>query len=425
MRIPVVYVAGLLVLALTAGPASAQEGGLGLDLSGDTTTQTPQEQPAQEAPEGTPQESGGMSLDLGMDLSATTPGADLQPRFALVGLDTPERAGAAVAKRWMGWLQAQVLRTGQVASAADVTEVPQQLEAEYENTLRCESAECFKGAADTLDADLLTTARLALEDEGWTLRLWTYDRDRGVVETDVVTGRKPADSNFIKQAGATLARRVSELAKPRSLLKVSVNVSQAVVRVGERMLGVGTVEAKLPPGEVQLIVEADEYTPYTKTVTLTPGKTEEVQVRLELNGPAPEGPPADAVASVKKKSSKSSSGGPSVFSRPALYTAVVGLAAVGAGVALGMSAKGVADRATPDGSGVLGVTRREYEAARQQSTLSSALMAGGGALAGGSLLWLIIVPARSAPPSSSLGPVSTGTGGTGSTALHLVVGGSF
>jgi hypothetical protein len=429
MRIPVVYVAGMLALALTAGPASAQEGGLGLDLSGDATPQTPQEQPAQDAPEGTPRESGGMGLDLGLDLSAGTPGADLQPRFVLVGLDTPERAGAAVAKRWMGWLQAQALRTGQVAQAADVTEVPQQLEAEYENTLRCESAECFKGSADTLDADVLTTARLALEDGSWTLRLWTYDRDRGVVETDVVTGRKPADSNFIRQAGATLAKRVSELAKPRSLLKVSVNVSQAVVRVGERMLGVGTVEAKLPPGEVQLIVEAEEYTTYTKTVTLAPGQTQEVQVRLELNGPAPEGPPPDAVASVsvkKKKSSKSSSGGPSVFSRPALYTAVVGLAAVGAGVALGMSAKSVSDRVgSPDGNGVVGVTRLEYEAARQQSTLASALMAGGGALAGGSLLWLIIVPARSAPPSSSLGPVSTGTGGTGSTALHLVIGGSF
>ncbi len=344
----------------------------------------------------------------------------------LVGLDTPDRAGAAVAKRWVGWLQSQVLRTGQVASGADVTRSRSSSRRRYENTLRCESVECFKGFADTLDADLLTTARLALEDGGWTLRLWTYNRDRGVVETDVVTGRKPADSNFIRQAGDTLAKRVSELARPRSLLKVSVNVSQAVVRVGERMLGVGTVEAKLPPGEVQLIVEADEYTPYTKSVTLTPGQTEEVQVRLELNGPAPEGPPADAVAGVKKKKSSKSSGESSVFSRPAFYTAMVGLAAVGVGVVLGTSAKSVADLArTPDGNGVVGVTRREYEAARQQSAISSALMAGGGALAGGSLLWLIIVPARSAPPSSSLGPVSSGTGGTGGTALHLVIGGSF
>jgi hypothetical protein len=421
MRTPVVYVAGLLALALAAGPARAQEGGLGLDLSGDSTTQTPTEQP-QDSGEGASQDSGGM---MGLDLSgAITPaGPDLQPRFALVGLDTPERAGAAVAKRWVGWLQAQALRTGVVAKAADPAEAREQLAADYESALRCEEASCLSGPAETLDAELVTTARLALEDGGWTLRLWTYDRDRGVVETDVVQGRKPNDSNFIREAGAVLSKRVTELARQRSLLKVSCNVSQAVVRVGERMLGVGNVEAKLPPGEVQLVVEADEYTSYTKTLTLAPGETQEVSVRLELNGPAPEGPPADAVAKVKKtKKSGKSSGGPSIFSRPALYTAVVGLAALGAGVAMGLPLQGKAQDANSDG--VLDISRKEYLAARQQSMISTALMAGGGAVAGGSLLWLLIVPQRSTPVSSSVAPVTNGTGSS-STALHLVIGGSF
>jgi hypothetical protein len=77
-----------------------------------------------------------------------------------------------------------------------------------------------------------------------------------------------------------------------------------------------------------------------------------------------------------------------------------------------------------NGDGVLDLSRTEYLAARQQSMLSSALMAGGGALAGGSLLWLIIVPQRSAPVSSSVAPVTNGTGSS-DTALHLVIGGSF
>lgn len=422
MRTPVVYVAGLLALALAAGPARAQEGGLGLDLSGDSNTQTPTEQ-SQDSGEGTSQDAGG--LGMGLDLSGATPaGADLQPRFALVGLDTPERAGAAVAKRWMAWLQAQALRTGKVAKAADPAEAREQLAADYETALRCEESSCLSGPAETLDAELVTTARLALEDGGWTLRLWTYDRDRGVVETDVVQGRKPNDSNFIREAGAVLSKRVTDLARPRSQLKVSCNVSQAVVRVGEKMLGVGNVEAKLPPGEVQLVVEADEYAPYTKTLTLVPGETQEVTVRLELNGPAPEGPPADAVAKATKKSSRksSSSGGPSIFSRPALYTAVVGLAALGAGVAMGLPLQNKATDA--NGDGVLDISRKEYLAARQQSMISSALMAGGGAVAGGSLLWLLIVPQRSAPVSSSVAPVTHGTGSS-ATALHLVIGGSF
>ncbi|HEY0094586.1 MAG TPA: PEGA domain-containing protein, partial [Archangium sp.] len=397
--------------------------------SGDANTQT-EEKPqdasgAGTSTEGAAQDSGGMGMDLSAGLDLSIPGADLMPRFALVGLETPDKAGAAVAKRWVGWLQAQAMRTGQVARGPDPVEAKQQLEAEYETTLQCGEASCFTTAADTLDADLLTTARLALEEGTWTLRLWTYDRDRGVVELDVVTGRKPTDSNFIRQAGATLSKRVSELARPRTLLKVSVNVSQAVVRVGPRMLGVGNVEAKLPPGEVQLVVEADEYSTYTKTLTLIPGKTEEVAVRLELNGPAPEGPPADAVAGLgKKKKPAKSSGGGSVLSRPALYTAVVGLAAVGVGAALGASSKGVVSRARPDGTGVVGVTRSEYQAAQQQGSLATALMAGGGALAGGSLLWLVIVPSGAEPPSSSLGPVSSGAGKSGTT-LHLVVGGSF
>lgn len=418
MRIPVVYVASLLALALTAGPARAQdEGGLGLDLSGDSNTQSNQQ--SQDTGEGTSPDAEAGGMGLGLDLSSG-PGADLQPRFALVGLDTPERAGAAQAKRWMGWLQSVALRTGRVAKAAEPAEVREQLASDYASALRCEAASCLSGPAETLDADLLTTARLALEDEGWTLRLWTYDRDRGVVETDVVTGRKPTDSNFIREAGEVLSKRVAALARPRSLLKVTSNVSQAVVRVGERMLGVGTVEAKLPPGEVQLIVEADDYSTYTKALTLVPGETQEVAVRLELNGPAPDGPPADAVAGVKKK--KSGPSGPSVFSRPALYTTVLGLAAVGAGVAMGMGLQGRVQDA--NGDGVMDLSRTEYMAARQQSMISTALMAGGGAVAGGSLLWLLIVPARSEPVSSSVAPVSSGKG-TGGTALHFVLGGSF
>ncbi|MFY0563903.1 PEGA domain-containing protein [Archangium lansingense] len=416
MRTPVVYVAGLLALALASGPARAQEGGLGLDLSGDSSTQSNEQ--SEDSGEGTPQDAG----NLGLDLSGGTAGADLQPRFALVGLDTPERAGAAAAKRWVGWLQSVALRTGRVVKVSDPAGAREQLASDYASALRCEEPSCLSGPAETLDADLLTTARLALEDGGWTLRLWTYDRDRGVVETDVVQGRKPTDSNFIREAGTVLSKRVTELARPRSMLKVSSNVSQAVVRVGERMLGVGNVEVKLPPGEVQLFVEADEYSTYTKTLTLVPGETLEVAARLELNGPAPDGPPAEAVASAKKKSSRKSSGGPSLFSRPAFYTTVLGLAAVGAGVAMGMGLQGKVQDA--NGDGVMDLSRTEYLALRQQSMLSTALMAGGGAVAGGSLLWLVVVPARSEPVSSSVAPVSSGKG-TSSTALHFVIGGSF
>ena len=54
--------------------------------------------------------------------------------------------------------------------------------------------------AETLEADCSSPRAWRCEDEGWTLRLWTYDRDRNKVETDVVTGRSPKDAKFQKAA---------------------------------------------------------------------------------------------------------------------------------------------------------------------------------------------------------------------------------
>ncbi len=411
MRTPFLFVA--VALALATAPARAQQG-FGLDLSADPPQQ-PQEQTDENAEP--PPDAGAMGLDLSGDSGP----ADLMPRFGFVGLDTPERAGAAASKRWLGWLQGVGFRNGKTVKAADAAEARKALGADYAATVRCTEAECLKSAADTLDTDLLTTARLALEDEGWTLRLWTYDRDRGVVETDVVTGRKPTDSNFIRESGETLVKRVAGLARQRAMLKVKSNVSRAVVRVGERVLGVGNVEAKLPPGDTQLVVEADDYTPYSKPLTLAPGETKDISVRLEFNSAPPEGPVGDVAEARPVKKSKGASG-PSIFGRPALYTTVLGLAAVGAGVALGLPLRGRAVDA--NGDGVLDISRAEYNTLRQQSLLSTALMAGGGAVAAGSLMWLIIVPQRSAPASTSVAPVAGGVGRE-DLAVHVVIGGSF
>jgi hypothetical protein len=116
-------------------------------------------------------------------------------------------------------------------------------------------------------------------------------------------------------------------------------------------------------------------------------------------------------------------GGPSLFKRPALYTALVGLAAVGAGVVLGMGAKDVESRAgDADGDGIFDVSRKERLDAQSQANLATALIAGGGVVAAGSVVWLVVVPTRTAPAATSLEP---GGGGGASSALHLIVGGSF
>jgi hypothetical protein len=418
MSKPFVFLSGLLALALAAGPAAAQD--FGLDLSGETPADQPQQNTEEGESTGSEDPSGGMSLDLS---TAPVDAADLRPRVVVLGLDTPDRAGAAAAKRWLRWLEGLARRNSQVAPGPTSQEAQQQLEGAYDTALRCEEASCFAEPAGTLDADLLVTSRLQQEGRSWVLRLWTYDRDRGVVEEDVVTGRSPKDSGFLKQSGNTLSQRLQELARPRAMLKVTANVPQAVVRVGERVLGVGNVEARLPPGEVALAVEAEGFESYTETLKLGAGETRQVEARLQLaGGPAPEGPPEEAVAVTKKSRARGGGGSGSLFTRPAFYTALAGLVAMGVGVAVGQGTRDVSNRLEDaDGDGVLDVTRDEYLKARSKANLSTALVAGGGAVAGASALWLVLIPTRSEPQPSALAPA----GAQGGSALHLVVGGSF
>lgn len=407
MRIPPASSVALLALALWVHPARAQDqGGLGLDLSSDAPAQSPSGQ------------------DMGLDLRADDPKTELMPRFVLLGLDTPERAGAQQASVWLKALASGALSSGMVALGSNLQETRERLAGDYDAAVRCSQATCLAEPAESLDADLLTTARLSLEDAGWTLRAWTYDRDKRVVHEDVVTGRNPKDAAFQKEAAAKLSNRMMMLARPRAVLKVSVNVPTAVVKVGERILGVGEVEAKLPPGTAQLEVSADEYSTFTQTLNLKPGAREAVDVRLEISGPAPEGP-EDAVAGVKKKKSSGPSNVPAILKRPALYTALVGLAAVGVGLVMGKSAKDVESRATDaNGDGVYDLTRKERLDAQSKANLATALIAGGGVVAAGSVVWLVVVPSRSAPASSTTVAPANG-GAAPSTALHLIVGGSF
>ncbi len=274
-----------LSLLLAAPSARAQQGGLGLDLSGSDSSQSDSNE-NQETPAAGEEQSGG----IGLDLSGEAANSELLPHVVLLGLDTPERAGAAVAVRWLKGLYLAARSNEQWVLSSPLKEVREKLGDNYAAALRCAEASCLAEPADTLEADLLVTARLALEDDGWTFRLWTYNRDSNKVETDVVTGRSPKDLKFQKEGAELLAQRLKGLARLRATLSVKVNVPQAVVRLGEKTLGVGSLERRVPPGNADLVVESDEFTPYKKTVTLKPGEKSSVEVYLESSGPAPDSP---------------------------------------------------------------------------------------------------------------------------------------
>jgi hypothetical protein len=387
---------------------------MGLDLSSEDTSQSDQEAPA----------AGEQPGSIGLDLSGDTVNAELLPRVVLLGLDTPERAGAAVASKWLRSFYTAIRSNDQWVLSAPLKEVRERLSDGYAAALRCGEASCLAEPADTLEADLLVTSRLALEDDGWTLRLWTYDRDRKTVETDVLTGRSPRDAKFQKAGAELLAQRIQGLARKRAILQVKVNVPQAVSRLGDRLLGAGNIEVNVAPGEANLIVEADGFSSFAKTLTLKPGERNTVDVYLELSGPAPDSPPSEVVAEATQQRKGPSE--PTLFSRPALYTAVLGVLVIGAGIVVGQQAQEIAGRA-PDanGDGIADITRVERLQGRDKANLSTALVSSGAAVAGGSALWLFLVPTRS-EPVKSVAPVSTPAGASGgTTSLHLIVGGNF
>lgn len=410
MRTFGVPLTGLLVLALvlTAPSARAQDeqGGMGLDLT--------------EAPSAGEEQPG----SIGLDLSSETASPELLPRVVLLGLHTPERAGAAMASRWLRGLYTAIRTNDRWVLSSPLKEVREKLADGYAEALRCGEASCLAEPADTLEADLLVTARLALEDDGWTLRLWTYDRDRKQVETDVLTGRSPRDVRFQRAGAELLAQRIQGLARQRAILQVRVNVPQAVSRLGERVLGVGNLEVRVAPGEANLFVEADGFSSFAKTITLTPGERNTVEAYLELSGPAPDSPPSEVVAEATRQQKVPS--GPTIFGRPALYTAVIGVLAMGAGVVVGQQAREIASRA-PDanGDGIADITRRERLQGRDKANLSTALVAGGAAVAGGSALWLVLMPTRSEPAKAVVPSRAPGGASGGTTSLQLILGGSF
>jgi hypothetical protein len=371
---------------------------LGLDLTGSNSGQ---EQP------------GEFSLDLTSELTR----AELMPRVVLMGLDMPERSGSAVATKWLRRLYTAIRTNDQWVLSAPLKEVREKLGGGYTAALRCQEAECLAESADTLEADLLVTARLALEDKAWTLRLWTYNPDDGKVEMDVLKGRSPRELKFQKAGARLLARRVKGLARLRSILKVTVNVPQAVVRLGERTLGVGTLEARVPPGVANLTVEADEFTSFAQTITLTSGERNSVEVYLETLGPPPDSPSDIELA-------RRGGAVPAVLKRPALYTAMVGVLAVGAGLMVRQQAREIARRAEDaNGDGIADITRRERLSGRDKANLSTALVAGGTALAGGSAVWILLVPVQGEAPRATPRLASSGT--SSSASLHLFLGGTF
>ena len=95
-----------------------------------------------------------------------------------------------------------------------------------------------------------------------------------------------------------------------------------------------------------------------------------------------------------------------VFTRPGLYLALLGAAAVGVGIVFGQSAVKVKGLLAAGGDPV-GVTRADAKAAPTSALLANVLVAAGGAAVVGGVTWVVLTPGPGAPPPA---PKPTGTG---------------
>jgi hypothetical protein len=146
------------------------------------------------------------------------------------------------------------------------------------------------------------------------------------------------------------------------------------------------MEAIAQRGARTVKVTSQGYKPFEQTVTVEPGKSVDVKVQLVAI-------PLDPV--VVQKPVEEPKGG--IFTRPGLYVAIVGAAAVATGIALGQSAQSVKSKLEAGGDPV-GVTRAEAKNAPTNAILANVLVAAGGAAVVGGVTWIILTPSGAPPP---------------------------
>jgi len=366
---------------------------------------------------------------LGLDLSSPPPpaGEDFRPSLAVVGILPETEDEADVASAVASALAQATRKRNTFNPVVAPDQARSSLGDGYADAIKCAEASCLETLGNNLDVERLLLGRLGREGKRFKLELLVYARGLGTLERASVEGRTKNEVN--RRARSALAPLLEKVADSLALLKLKTNLSGATVTLGERELGVGSMEKRVPTGTFTLKVAAPEYAPFEEEVRLAPGATLEVEATLrEL--PANRAPP-QVVEALKPSSpevgAKTSSRGGGVLTRPGLYVAVAGLAALGTGIALGLQVQAVAQR-TRDANrdGLLDVTRAELLNAYNTAPYANGLMAAGGALTAGGALWFFLTPTPapvaappppSSEPSASRSPVPAG--------LRIGVGGAF
>lgn len=349
-----------------------------------------------------------------LDLTEEKPAVPTEFRPTLCVLSVKASDGDDVSSSRARQLEAELLKQlGQgdlFQTVVEPSSARTQLGADFAKTETCTDYSCMEAAARKLKVNRLV--RLTVQKHGVGSMVTMYGYDPGFNEVLVVSqesGEK-AEKSFLGVAGKTQAQKDREflkringflvqvqktLAIPNGKIAVD-NDPSAMVAVDGVEAGLGSLEVVAPRGIRTVKVTSPGYKPFEVTVTVEQAKTVGVKVSLVAL-------PLEPVLVVKRV--ESTSGG--VFTRPGLYLAVLGAAAVGVGIAFGQSAARVKGLLAAGGDPV-GVTRADAKAAPTSALLANVLVAAGGAAVVGGVTWVILTPTPGGPPKAAPRPTGAG-----------------
>ncbi len=338
-----------------------------------------------------------------LDLSEPEVPAEFRPTIAVIGVTSGETGADAVVDTRAKQLEAELLKstTGNAAfgTVMNPAQVAAALGADAAAARKCTDFACLDTIAKKLKVDRLISGLVTRSGPASLLTLHGFDRvlpevAEGLIESNEraekakiggfagIQGKSQAqkDKEFVKVAVPVFFEVLEKIKTSNGKITVDSGEATSVATINGAELGIGSFEKVVPRGGYDIKVTAAGYETYVTQVNVEPQKVAPVKVLLAAKE-IKVAPPA--VVEVRS--------GTPIFERPGLYIAIVGLAAVGAGIALGVGAKNTETRGKPV-NGISPISRAAVKGAQTNAMLANVLIGSGAAVAVGGGLWFALTP---------------------------------
>lgn len=360
-----------------------------------------------------------------LDLSEPEIPAEFRPTIAVIGVVSGEAADDAVTSSRAKQLEVELVKAATSNAAfgnvMNPTQAAEALGAAAADARKCTDYACLNDLAKKLKVDRLIRGSVTKSGPASLLTLQGFDPGLaevvgGTVESNEraekaqiggfagIQGKSQAqkDKEFVKKANPLFFEVMEKIKTSNGKIVIDTAETSAITLLNGNELGMGSFEKVVARGSYDVKVAAVGYNTYETKVVVEPQKASTINVVLVAKEIAVK---PVIVEEVRKATP--------LVERPGLYIAVAGAIAVGVGIALGVSAKGVEARAKPNADGVVPISRSAAQGAKTNALLANILVPAGSVLVAGGGLWVILTPGagkkkEEAPPAET--PATQGGG---------------